>query len=488
MSATPLDALRALQAAQWDPQRTMVRMPAGVAPGVDVGHLHSIRETTLGAFLDLEDGDADRAVAALRSVLELQYPLSTWPWSGTFPVTAQQPDPPGDDAVEWVHYDPNWRQFIGCILALVVLHHRPSLPGHLVEQVGAAIARCVHGEPPSRIARWYTNPNLMHAWLTAHVGVATGDDALVEAGEERSALIAERVERYGDVDEYNSPTYDGIDLFALALWTAHPPTERFALAGASIAERMGERISTLYDPGLGTTCGPYIRAYGLDPRRYVSLFGLCAYVAGEPAERVLPSHLDEHTVHVHDLWFLPLLHRLGPEFSRHLHLEPVTAPRTYHQRFSAAIASHLLLPGLAVGWESGRRHAASLDQYAPFTAHVETGSGPFAVGVMVPRDTAWIDVHRTDAPGAGEDHLHFEVVAVGQADRTRIRIVVDPNTVRLDPHGVECGPVRFDFARQPSEVTERTTPAGHEVRVTWAGSDPATGPVTRISVSAPGAG
>ncbi len=105
----------------------------------------------------------------------------------------------------------------------------------------------------------------------------------------------DRFERFGDVDEYNSPTYDGIDLFAFALWTAHPPTPTYERSGAAVLAHLGARISTLYHPRLGAMCGPYIRAYGLDLQRYVSLVGIWLHIVGEsptvdPADDARPGH------------------------------------------------------------------------------------------------------------------------------------------------------------------------------------------------------
>ena len=231
----------------------MDRFARGVVPGVDISslNLHSVRETALGAFLDLENGITARAVTAIRNVLALQYPASDWPWSGTFPVTAEQHDPPGADAIEWVHYDPNWRQFLGCILALTVIHHEAALPDDVRNGIDDALSRCVRGEPETRIAAWYTNPNLMHAWLLGHVGQATGDADLIASGEQRAHQIMERFERFGDIDEYNSPTYDGIDLFALALWVAHPPTPTYERSGAALLAHLGSRISDALPPPAG---------------------------------------------------------------------------------------------------------------------------------------------------------------------------------------------------------------------------------------------
>jgi hypothetical protein len=457
----PIDALRAIHEELWDAERGMDRFARGVVPGVDLSSLdlHSVRETALGAFLDLEDGNTHRAVTAIRNVLALQYPASDWPWSGTFPVTAEQHDPPGADAIEWVHYDPNWRQFLGCILALTVIHHGASLPDDVRTGIDGALSRCVHGEPDRRIAPWYTNPNLMHAWLLGHVGRATSDAVMIGAGEQRLRQVVDRFERYGDVDEYNSPTYDGIDLFALALWVAHPPTPTYERSGAAVLAHLGARISTLHHPRLGAMCGPYIRAYGLDLRRYVSLVGLWLHIADESPTSILPTTLDQDTVHVHDLYFLPVMLRLAPTVLDHLTLEAVTEPRQHVQRFGDVCAESRLRADLAVGWEYGRRHEASLDQYVPFTAHFAVDGRPSSIGVMVPDETAWIDVRRVD-------DLSFELRAAGRDGRVGLRIVTGSEPL-ISAGGVTLGPAEISFDVSPDDITHRRTPIGSETHLIW---------------------
>jgi hypothetical protein len=428
-----------------------------------------VRETALGALLDLDDGNVERAVRALRNVLALQYPDSSWPWRGTFPVAAETPAPPGADAVEWVHYDPNWRQFIGCTLALCRIVHADRLPADVLAGIGQAIVRCVVGEPDDRIAPWYTNPNLMHAWLQAHVGTTTGDDGLVHAAHARLQMLVHRVERHGDIDEYNSPTYDGVDLWAIGLWATLPPTPEFAAAAATVLERVGARISTLYHPGFGMTCGPHIRAYGLDPTAYVSLSGVLFWLCGQPPDRVLPSPIDADTVHVHDLYFLPAFRHVADALTPHLHLEPVVGERHHEQRFTGSVARSLLRDDLAVGWEHGRRHEASLDQYVPFSALAIVEGRPTAVGVMVPEATAWIDVRRT-----GE--LTFELEAAGRADAVALRIVTTPIAAGAStgpssgpPGQLTIGRWRLDPGRPPAHVDERSTAIGREIGLRWTG-------------------
>lgn len=458
----PIDALRSLHDQLWDPDRGMDRYAPGVTPGIDISalDLHAVRETANGAFLDLQDGNVQRAVTALRSVLALQYPLSDRPWSGTFPTSAEQPDPPGDDAVEWVHYDPNWRQFLGVTLALCSIVHGPSLPADVTRDINDTLGRCVAGEPDDRIPRWYTNPLLMHTWLQGHVAVITGDRELRAAAHSRLAVPMERLLRYGDVDEYNSPTYDGIDLLALGLWAMYPPTEGFTDAASTMLPQIGARMSKLYHRRFGTSCGPYVRAYGLDPTGYVSMSGLWYSVCGESAAAVLPSPLTVDTVHVHDLYFLSLLEHLAPAITPHLGFTPVTQERHHAQRFRDSVANSLLRPDLAVGWDSGRRHQASLDQYVPFTTHVAEADGSTtAFGIMPADDTAWVDVERVG-------DLDFVARAAGRGASVGLRIV--GGQARIDaPDRITVGSVDVHFVVPPASITESVTPAAPQLLVTW---------------------
>ncbi len=466
MPITPIDSLRALREERWDPERGMDRYAPGVVPGVDISslNLHAVRETANGAFLDLQDGNVERAVTALRNVLALQYPLSDRPWSGTFPTSAEQPEPPGDLAVEWVHYDPNWRQFLGVTLALCDIVHGPVLPDDVTTGINAAVERCVAGEPPDRIPRWYTNPNLMHAWLQGHVAATTGDIELRAAAHTRLAVPMERLLRYGDLDEYNSPTYDGIDLLAIGLWAKYPPTTGFADAASTMLPAVGDRIATLYHRRFGTACGPYIRAYGLAPTEYLSLSGLLYSVCGERSDTVLPSPITADTVHVHDLYFLPLLAHVAPTITPHLHLSDVDVERRRVQRFRDSVAESLLRPDLAVGWDRGRLHEASIDQYVPFTAHVVgPGGTTTAFGLMLPPETASVDVERVG-------DLDFLVSARGRADTVGLRIV-GATAAQLTGRALSVGRVRVEFDQPPDGALDGSTHGRTELALGWSADE-----------------
>ena len=53
-----------------------------------------------------------------------------------------------------------------------------------------------------------------------------GDDEQIRRASGSRAAIVERFDRSRRFDEFNSPTYYGVDLYALALWRTFPPTQR----------------------------------------------------------------------------------------------------------------------------------------------------------------------------------------------------------------------------------------------------------------------
>lgn len=454
-----LDRLRELREPLWDPAVALERVPPGTVPGIDVAALglHIVRESAYGALADLEDGRRDRATATLRALLPLQLDAPGRPWDGTFPVTAEQPPPPEEGAVEWLHWDPNWRQFIGVGLALVVARHAQTLDGELVDALVAAVRRCVAGEPDDRIPPWYTNPDLLHAWLTGWLGTGDDDPALLAAGEDRARAAVARVERHGDVDEYSSPTYDGVDLLAAGLWAARPPSPAFAELGTTLLDVLGRRIGALFHADLGAMCGPYIRTYGLGLDRYVALVAPWLVAAGAPVERVLPWPLDASTDHVHDLWSVPLVALLAPTVVPHIDLR-TDLPRRHEQRFGPVVATSVLGGDVALGAETGRRPEFAREQHVPVTVHHATGwvgaaAGDGAVGLDATVDgTSAVDAVVVPAPGATS-------VSVRTLWSSR-------------PDGLRVGALALSCTPPPTSIEVRDDHPGCWATLTWAASDP----------------
>jgi hypothetical protein len=301
----------------------------------------------------------------------------------------------------------------------------------------------------------------MHAWLTAWVGARAGDRGQVEAGEAIGAEVVRRVEKYGDVDEYNSPTYDGIDLLALALWQRWSPSPWFAEHGERMTRVLAARMSTLFHPRLAAICGPYIRAYGISLDRYVSLAGQWLALAGADATRVLPA-LGTTTDHVHDLFFLPLVAELADVVVPHLQLREVDSERRHVQTFGRVEATSVLDATCAVGVERGRVHEFARDQYVPFTAHVDDAGGTRSLAVLLPQMTATADGELT---GPREARL----VLVGRHDSTAMTVLAseEPTLDGRDGLALELGPLRMELSSPPTTTTTRVASTGVLVEMAW---------------------
>ena len=393
MANDALRQLKSLHNVNWDSRVSLVDVMSGIGWGSDVpASAHIVRETALGAYLDYIDGNYDRANASIDAVLACQYNAQGQLWHGTFKMFAEQPDPSKENSREWVDYDPNWRQFLGVILALCFIDHESHIGNERSQRIIRAVQLAVEGEPEDRIADWYTNPNMLHAWLQAWTGERTDNDELLQAGIGRASMLYKRLQKYGDIDEYNSPTYDGIDLFAAALWVKFPPVSEFEMFGNAFVSTICNRLNTLYHPGLGAVCGPYIRAYGLELNKYVSLVGIILLLGGESHQMVLPQVLNKETDHIHDLYFLPVFERMSSVFIPKLEFSDSDFPRRHRQKFDSNVSDSLLTDYCAIGAEYGRVPDFAKNQYVPVVIHTKDASGITQwLGVKLGKNTLAID-------------------------------------------------------------------------------------------------
>jgi hypothetical protein len=298
---------------------------------------------------DRANHDETRAHRIIDALCELQYDQPGARWHGTFARFAESP-PPGDRAVEWIDYDPNWRQFVGTAFRLIL--HRFDVPDAVAGRMEHAIELAVAGEPEGRVAPSYSNIALMKAWLGAD--------------EDYAAQVVAGFDEHGAFEEYGSPTYYGIDLYALALWRLHPPTPAFQRWGDRLWEALWADVARWWHPGLANLCGPYSRAYGMDLTRYVGMLGL--WLPDPAPGPVAPA--PETAEHSHDLLMVPVADLLGggpaelPGAARWSDAERLVCQTLPGGR----VATGWLAPGIMIGGEEGGRYRAE-GQYHPATAH-----------------------------------------------------------------------------------------------------------------------
>jgi hypothetical protein len=331
---------------------------------------HAVRESLWYAAGLLARGEATkRALAIIDALLDAQFDAPGAVWDGTWPRAPEEPRP-ADGAVIWRDYDPNWRQFIGCLLGVLSRDFADVLGTSRCRRAHQAIVLALRGEPRERIVPEYSNIALMQAWM------------LVEYGDRaRGEWLADAVEALyradGGFREFNSPTYYGVDLWALALWRGSK-SAALVEAGTRLEADLWRDVAEFYHPGLRNLCGPYDRAYGLDMTRYASLLGLWLWWARGDATRAFPDTTRPFG-HAHDFCAAPLLAIAPPAIDAAAAaalVEPV-ANRTIERRSVGRIVTAMLRPDLMLGAIDPAR-ADATGQATPVTAHWSDPDGGVA--------------------------------------------------------------------------------------------------------------
>lgn len=391
----------------WDDDRGLYRSPRSGR--------HLVRETVWYALGLLQRGDTDRAIRALGAVLDQQYAAPSRIYDGTFRRTPEDPDP-GREARIWADYDPNWRQFIGTTLALVLEH---DLPEALRARIDGAVLRCAQTEPPDRVPASYTNIALMRAWLDAYAGERFGDDDRRARGESFALDVFARFERLGAFDEYNSPTYYGVDLYALGLWRTRPPDPTWAEMAERMEHALWTDVAARYHATLRNLCGPFDRAYGMDMRSYAALLGLCIRCVVPPERAPFPD-LSGTFGHADDAAFGPCIGPVGVNVTASAVLDPFSGEH---------VASRTIGERTYSSWLGERAMAGGCD-----AQRTRRGSGQYHAATMHFPD-AWIRVRHDGPLDALARPGELEVIAHGDAAiefDVAPRVVVDGATWHLD--------------------------------------------------------
>jgi hypothetical protein len=257
-------------------------------------------------------GDRERAAQAIDLVLQQQIEAPGEPWDGTFFRAPEEPHPPLFARV-WDDYDPNWRQFIGTTWALILLEFPDRLPAGMTARLEESIKRALQGEiDHPRLKPEYTNIALMHAFLASFAGQRFNRPDWSKVGDELADAVYALFKTHGTFEEYNSPTYYGVDFYGLALWRAHGPTPRFRQLGAEMEAALWREVAMYYHAGLRNICGPYDRGYGMDMTHYAALTGVWMSMVLPKEQSPLPA-ADERMEHAHDYGFAPLFAVLGAQ-------------------------------------------------------------------------------------------------------------------------------------------------------------------------------
>jgi len=388
---------------------------------------HVVRDTiwyAVGLMLRDQAGDRDRSLQAIKAVLAQQLDDPQQPYNGTFYRSPEEPHPPARYAQLFVQYDPNWRQFVGTTLALLLEEYPDRLPESLHKQMENAIERAVASEiAEGRLKPDYSNIALMHGFLTSWAGKRFHRAEWSRAGRQFADEAFRVFNEHGTFEEYNSPTYYGVDLYALSLWRNYAPEPWFRQTGSDMERRLWSDIAAFYHPGLKNLSGPFDRSYGMDMQEYVSLVGLWLRTTLGADAAPFPK-IAGRMVHTDDMQFVPLFAVLGTEIPREV--------RASFQKFSGEHAIRRELPrnrvvtawlsnDFMLGGEAARGMHEVSGQYVPATAYWKTPDGATAWMALVkaPRLDARVEKNALIVTGLGD--FTFRVSVPG-ADAKQISL------------------------------------------------------------------
>lgn len=337
---------------------------------------HSIRGSVWYAFgllMRNESGDTTRAIRIIETVLQYQFDAPTRVFHGTFFRAPEEPYPP-DNAIIWNDYDPNWREFIITALALVLLEYTERLPPTLIEKIDAAIRRAAIGALARGLSASYTNIALMYAFMLCFAGKRLNEPAWFAEGERMAHEVYRLFKQHECFAEYNSPTYYGVDFYALALWRSYPAlSPLLAQLGAEMEATLWRDVAQFYHADLRNLAGPYDRSYGMNMLDYVSVIGIWMRLVLDKAHAPLPD-TDRPFEHAHDIGFVPLIAFLGAQIPDDAlkHFIAFRGERQIERVLSDAphrVATAWLGNDRMIGGEFTNRTPPQSGQFHPATIH-----------------------------------------------------------------------------------------------------------------------
>jgi hypothetical protein len=207
--------------------------------------------------------------------------------------------------------------------------------------------------------------------------------------------------------EYNSPTYAGTDIYALALWRNYGDTPLMRSRGQEMEAGLWRATADFYNANLRNISGPYDRSYGMDMQSYVSVMGLWLRTV-LAADKAPLTAFDPPVDHVDDLWFVPPMVVLDTQI-----------PADAMKQFESFPGEHQVRRPIADGRVATAWIGKTVIYGAEITAHTRDADAhsqfhPVTVQWMAPGGKiGWIQLVRCPAIDASADKNGIVISAAG---------------------------------------------------------------------------
>lgn len=176
-------------------------------------------------------------------------------------------------------FDQNWREFIGCDLIIIREKYSHMLPKDILKEIEIGLVHAARGALKRNVGADYTNISIMSAFLMNYVGTEFNREELKTAGLKKAHEVFDLYQSHKTFSEYNSPTYYGVTLVAIALWRELALSPEIKQMGQTLEKEFWHEAATFYNANLKNMPGPYFRGYGMDMQKYFSIMGIWIAIA-----------------------------------------------------------------------------------------------------------------------------------------------------------------------------------------------------------------
>lgn len=335
--------------------------------------------TAVGFLLRNSEGDTEKASRTIDAIIDQQFDEPGMPYHGTYYRYVGEPHPPGKDAVMWKDYDPNWRQFIGLGLATILEEYEDRLSSDLIARMDRSLELAVVGEAPDRCPPTYSNIALMKTAMNVWVGKRLGRPKMIAYGESFGAEVHRLFKENDAFAEYNSPTYYGVNLYALGFWRRYLLDSSVHTLGRDLEEGLWRDIARYYHAGLKNLCGPFTRSYGMDMTHHTALVSLHIWMAYGKSRTPFPEGDEINSEFAYGPCFA--IYDAAPPEDIASVFASFDEPRTIKRGITTEprrTATAVIEEGFMLGAESTGEYSARSYQHHPITAHWRSPNGAVA--------------------------------------------------------------------------------------------------------------
>lgn len=325
--------------------------------------------------------------------------------------------------VVWDTYEPNLREFIGMVFAMLLEHFEDRLPVSLVRRLEESGRQLMIGSiarAQSDFTPLNTNIRIMYIFLLDWFSRRLGEPSWMEESLREARNMLAEYREFHAVAEFNSPTYYGVDLSTIGFWRRYGSNEELRTLGTELEEGLWRDAADFYNPEMRNFCGPYSRNYEMEMHIHTCFCDLMYLGLG--AERFPWHPFSEESI------CNPLL-VLGqvriPEDVIPL-LTGKCVPRALKRSFrelsergdpacrrALCTAMAYITPALMIGTLSGSENPSH--QLHPLTVFWRSGDGIGTIRLL------------RSLPDGRMNHLHT-VLFNGSLENTRIHMQVDNQT------------------------------------------------------------